>query len=124
MESCPGSVKFGDFYGITVWTRPCGMDPGTYLGSSLHAFSLLIMHQKLNYTEVVSAMVSWAMLCSAPVYFVTACHILLGSKDTRPRTPGALFGLDLYHIMFQVRKRFNNRREHGGETYLKIPGLR
>ena len=26
--------------------------------------------------------------------------------------------------MFQVRKRFNNRREHGGETYLKIPGLR
>ena len=123
-DPCPGSVKMDDFYGITVWTRPCGMDPGCYLGSSLHAMSLLIYHQRLSYVEVVSAMVAWSLLPSAPVYFVAAAHLLLGASDRSPRTPGALFGLDLYSIMYEIRARFQDRRERNGEGYLKIPGLR
>ena len=123
--ACPGSRFHGDFFGLPMFSRPCGMDPGTYLGSSVHAMTLMVCHLRLSYEETVSALVAWSHLASAPVFFVSACHIILGDQKEVPPVAGVGFGHFLLNLMLRVRNDFEREREElPAGSRSKIPAMR
>ena len=56
---------------------PCGMDPGRYLSSSVHALTCAILKLRLNFKQVVSLLVAFSKMAFSPSFFVAAIHLTI-----------------------------------------------
>ena len=102
-------------FGVFCYGRPCGFDPGTYLGSSAHALTTMVLHFNLDYVETASALRAFAYMGFSPFFFVNACHLILGCGEKTPPVSGARFGHFVLKLMMDLRSQFG---ENG------IPGFR
>ena len=91
-------------FGIKCYGRPCGLDPGTYLGSSVHALACLKLKFNLTLPEAISGLRAFTYMGFSPFFFVNACHLILGMGEKQPPETGFRFGLFILQLMMDLRK--------------------
>ena len=94
----------GRRFGVKCYGRPCGFDPGTYLGSSVHALTCMTLHFNLDYVEALSALRAFTYMGFSPFFFVNACHLIMGMGQKHPPAKGTQFGLFILQLMMDLRK--------------------